>query len=314
MPELNQDEIETLAKQAFEQYWNFDRHTPWDEITPDERERWTGMTRNLFSAALDKITGKNSRACFEACLIEDGLSQLPSAHLKIQDGIFTVAQFRRSKTGAFEFPLSSAATARAAIAAALEKFPAPNIESLAPNCRFETEKNIRAENAKAFEAEEKNRAEQNVCGVCAKCGVEINPRELHMTTGKSGLYLCKKCLDLPSEKASAYRLVYLAGPYRHENENGVLTNILMARAWAIKILETAAGWFPVTPHLNTAFMGGTTPDQTFLDGDLEILRRCDAILMLPFWEQSSGARAELFFAEERHIPVYSSPEELPRIE
>ena len=39
------------------------------------------------------------------------------------------------------------------------------------------------------------------------------------------------------------------------------------------------------------------------ESDLELLFRCDAILMTPDWERSSGARAERDFAIRNAIPV-----------
>lgn len=40
------------------------------------------------------------------------------------------------------------------------------------------------------------------------------------------------------------------------------------------------------------------------DFDFEILRRCDLLVMLPRWQESSGARLERCMAERDGIPVY----------
>lgn len=108
------------------------------------------------------------------------------------------------------------------------------------------------------------------------------------------------------------KLVYLAGPYRAKHETVVWSNIMAAREVAETVLRLRPGWFPVTPHLNTMLMGGIVNDEVFLAGDLEILARCDAILMIPGWEQSSGARAEKAFAEVR-MPVFETIAEMPRL-
>ena len=72
-------------------------------------------------------------------------------------------------------------------------------------------------------------------------------------------------------------VIYVAGPYRSDSENGVFENIMRARAKAHELwLE---GWVVICPHMNTAFMTGDNP-QMYLDGSLEILNRCDAIYML----------------------------------
>jgi hypothetical protein len=65
------------------------------------------------------------------------------------------------------------------------------------------------------------------------------------------------------------------------------------------------GGVPHVPHGNTAFMDGADiPDGVFLEGDLEILRRCDAILMLKNWRQSAGARGEHQRAKDLELPIF----------
>ena len=86
------------------------------------------------------------------------------------------------------------------------------------------------------------------------------------------------------------RVIYVAGRYRADSENGVFENIIHARQAAQRLWHE--GWAVICPHMNTAFMGATKPDLIFLDGDLEILSRCDAIYMLRGWQQSKGAQEE----------------------
>ena len=56
----------------------------------------------------------------------------------------------------------------------------------------------------------------------------------------------------------------------------------------------------------------TEPTKQFLDEamkrDVEaIIHRADAMVMLPGWEKSTGAQAELWLAKWKHIPVYLYP-------
>ena len=95
------------------------------------------------------------------------------------------------------------------------------------------------------------------------------------------------------------KLVYVAGPYRSSTEEGLYQNIQTAREYAKKLWQ--AGYAVICPHSNTAFMGGVMPDEVFLDGTLEMLKRCDHIFMLPRWNESSGARAEKEFADAHGI-------------
>ena len=106
------------------------------------------------------------------------------------------------------------------------------------------------------------------------------------------------------------KLIYVAGKYRGETANEIYWNINGAREVAEAILRLCPGWFPVTPHLNTAFMDGLADDEVFLEGDKELLKRCDAVYMMPYWEESEGATAEREFALKNNIPVYETLTEL----
>ena len=77
------------------------------------------------------------------------------------------------------------------------------------------------------------------------------------------------------------KLLYIAGPYRAATEHGVAENIRRAEAMAIDLWKLGAA--VLCPHKNTAFLGGVVPDQTFLDGDLVMMLRCDAVVTLPNW-------------------------------
>jgi hypothetical protein len=66
------------------------------------------------------------------------------------------------------------------------------------------------------------------------------------------------------------------------------------------------GIVAICPHLNTMFFTGAAPDSMWLDGDLELLRRSDAVLLTDNWEKSSGARAEVEEANRVGIPVFTS--------
>ena len=97
-------------------------------------------------------------------------------------------------------------------------------------------------------------------------------------------------------------LVYIAGPYRAPTEWQLVQHIRAAEALAIEVWKLGA--VAICPHLNTMFMDGIDIDRdTFINGDLEILRRCDAIFMLSGWDKSEGARKEWELAKELDMPV-----------
>ena len=86
------------------------------------------------------------------------------------------------------------------------------------------------------------------------------------------------------------KIIYIAGAYRNSTEWGLVENIRHAEREAIKLWQE--NWVVICPHKNTAHFGGLCPDNTWLEGDLEILRRCDAVYMLRGFRSSLGAMAE----------------------
>lgn len=85
-------------------------------------------------------------------------------------------------------------------------------------------------------------------------------------------------------------VLYIAGPFRAANAWLVEQNVRRAEEAALRAAEL--GWVPLCPHSMTRFFDGTLTDEYWLAATLELLRRCDAILMLPGWQGSAGARAE----------------------
>ena len=94
-------------------------------------------------------------------------------------------------------------------------------------------------------------------------------------------------------------LIYIAGPYR----GNVRENIAAARKAAIAVWE--AGHTAICPHLNTANFEEDCKceNDRYLQGDLDILLRCDYAVFIPGWEESEGAKAEQKFCEAHKIPM-----------
>lgn len=98
------------------------------------------------------------------------------------------------------------------------------------------------------------------------------------------------------------RLVYIAGPYRASNNWLIERNVRRAEELALQVWE--AGAVGVCPHTMTRYYQGTLPDEVWLAGDLEILRRCDAVLTAPHWHISHGATEEVNEARRLGLPVF----------
>lgn len=98
------------------------------------------------------------------------------------------------------------------------------------------------------------------------------------------------------------KLGYVAGPFRGKNHWDIAENIRRAEALALEVWRLGAAC--ICPHSNTAHFQDAAPDHVWLDGDLEMLARCDFMLMTPDWRRSSGATAEHEFAAQRGIRIF----------
>lgn len=82
-------------------------------------------------------------------------------------------------------------------------------------------------------------------------------------------------------------------------------NIQQARTIAADLWQR--GFTALAPHLATAHFDGLCDDHDFLAGTLELMRRCD-LLVIPFnWAASAGTIEEIREAFELEIPVFEWP-------
>lgn len=100
------------------------------------------------------------------------------------------------------------------------------------------------------------------------------------------------------------QVMYIAGPYRAKTIHGILENIRAAEQVAIKVWQVGA--YALCPHLNTSFFDGLVADRVFLEGTMEMLKRCDGIVLVPGWQHSKGSIAEVRWAMDNDKPVYST--------
>ena len=106
------------------------------------------------------------------------------------------------------------------------------------------------------------------------------------------------------------KVVYVCGPFRAKNSWDREQNV--RRAEEVALGAWRAGYAVICPHTNTRFFDGAADDAVWLDGDLEILRRCDFLLTTWGWENSKGACAEVNLARELGIPVVHHVDDLQR--
>ena len=97
------------------------------------------------------------------------------------------------------------------------------------------------------------------------------------------------------------KLAYVAGPYRAPTAAQRQDNIHRARKAAESLWR--AGYAVLCPHMNSANMDGIVDDEVFLQGCLEMVRRCDLVWLLPGWRASEGAVREVAEAERCGVEV-----------
>jgi hypothetical protein len=94
------------------------------------------------------------------------------------------------------------------------------------------------------------------------------------------------------------KLVYIAGPYTNPDP---CVNTHQAIATANEVWSH--DMFPLVPHLSHFWHTMTPrPYQDWLDQDMEMMRRCDAVFRFP--GASSGADKEVAEANRLGIPVF----------
>lgn len=107
-------------------------------------------------------------------------------------------------------------------------------------------------------------------------------------------------------------LIYVAGPYRGQSKEAVELNASVARA--VGLLVARKGWAPAVPHYNTYlydFITTDLDDEFWLNATMELMRRCDAVVLVPGWQRSQGTLAEIKEAQRLGLPIYYAEHDVP---
>jgi nucleoside 2-deoxyribosyltransferase len=98
--------------------------------------------------------------------------------------------------------------------------------------------------------------------------------------------------------------VYIAGPFSGKTRADVEANIERAARVGLEVARLGA--MPWIPQANTSLpeFEDVQPYEFWIEGTLEQMKRCDAVLMTPDWKRSKGATNEHKVALELGIPVF----------
>ena len=98
------------------------------------------------------------------------------------------------------------------------------------------------------------------------------------------------------------KVVYIAGPYSGPNAWAIEQNVRRAEEAGLFVAECGA--MPIIPHTNTRFFHGLLTEAFWYAGTMELLKRCDGIMLIDRWMDSIGSKAEFEMALARKIPIF----------
>jgi nucleoside 2-deoxyribosyltransferase len=101
-------------------------------------------------------------------------------------------------------------------------------------------------------------------------------------------------------------LLYVAGPYSANETYSEQDHIKRAEQVSIQLI--IQGFHVITPHKNTSGYEQYEDDNitfdTWIEMDLNILKRCDGIYLFGDWNHSKGAMVEYGYAQKNTMPVF----------
>jgi nucleoside 2-deoxyribosyltransferase len=112
------------------------------------------------------------------------------------------------------------------------------------------------------------------------------------------------------------KFVYVAGPITAYNSNGKWdcwkSEKFVRAAEEISLKLILAGVANHCPHTLGRYWNGVegATTRTWMEADLEVIRRADALMVCSGWENSQGTLEEIAYATELGLPIFHDANEL----
>lgn len=103
------------------------------------------------------------------------------------------------------------------------------------------------------------------------------------------------------------KMVYIAGPYRSGNSWELEANVRVAEAASFQVFSLGA--VAICPHSISRYMMGTLNEEFWIEATMNMLSRCDAMIVVQGWEESDGTLGEIDYAWGNNIPVFFNLED-----
>jgi len=102
------------------------------------------------------------------------------------------------------------------------------------------------------------------------------------------------------------KIIFIAGPYFSDgNPEKIEENIHNAEKYQIALANKGIGFFCSHNHTRNFERKADAPEEFYKELDLEILKKAvDAVLAIPGWENSDGARKEVAWAKENNMKIF----------
>lgn len=102
------------------------------------------------------------------------------------------------------------------------------------------------------------------------------------------------------------KIIFIAGPYFGDGtREAIERNIREAEKYQIALANKQIGFFCAHNHTEHFQVKAASPEEFYYKLDLELLSRsADAVLAVPGWEKSTGAKREVEWAKENSLPVF----------